>query len=340
MTVVASSPLLSRVGVVVIGRNEAPRLAAALASVPPQVAATVYVDSGSSDSSVAVARTAGVDVVELDRSVPFTASRGRNAGVRRLRELEPNLELVQFLDGDCTLLPDWLETGVSLLSEREEVVAVVGRLHEMHPERSIYNRLCEMEWAAHAPGTTMAFGGIVMMRIGRLLDAGGWNETIIAAEDNDLALRLRSHGGSVVLLSTSMARHDSAIMRFRQWWRRSVRCGHAFAEIENIYRRSAERYFRWEICRTWLWGVVLPIGSLALAFPSRGASLLLLASYPLQIIRLAVRRRRKGSPTGEALLWATACVLGRFAEAEGALRYYTNRWRKRQSTIIEHKGAG
>src|SRR5215831_12119972 len=100
MRVAASSSLLARVGVVVIGRNEAPRLAAALTSVPPQVAAAVYVDSGSSDSSVAVARSAGFDVVELDRSAPFTASRARNAGVRHLRELHPNLELVQFLDGD------------------------------------------------------------------------------------------------------------------------------------------------------------------------------------------------------------------------------------------------
>jgi hypothetical protein len=197
-----------------------------------------------------------------------------------------------------------------------------------------------MEWAAHGSGATLAFGGNVMMRVGRLLEAGGWNEKIIAAEEYDLALRLRSHGGSAVLLSTPMARHDAAMTRFRQWWRRSVRCGHAFAEIENIYRRKGERCFRWEIWRTCLWGVVLPVGFLALALPTRGASLLLLASYPLQIIRLAVRRRLKGSPTGQALLWATACVVARFAEAQGALKYYANRWRKRQSTIIEHKGAG
>ena len=38
-------------------------------------------------------------------------ARGRNAGFRRLLERMPELELVQFLDGDCELQPGWLEQG-------------------------------------------------------------------------------------------------------------------------------------------------------------------------------------------------------------------------------------
>ena len=53
-------------GIVVIGRNEGPRLASCLDSVRLLDRPVVYVDSGSVDGSVALARQLGVSVVELD----------------------------------------------------------------------------------------------------------------------------------------------------------------------------------------------------------------------------------------------------------------------------------
>ena len=58
----------------------------------------VYVDSGSTDGSVAWAKAQGVDVVELDLKLGFTAARARNAGFARLGELASQLEYVQFVD--------------------------------------------------------------------------------------------------------------------------------------------------------------------------------------------------------------------------------------------------
>src|SRR6476660_3526039 len=83
------------VAVVAIGRNEGERLQRCLESVRPQCETIVYVDSGSDDGSVDLARGLGVEVVELDMSIPFTAARARNEGLRRLRELRPSLEYVQ-----------------------------------------------------------------------------------------------------------------------------------------------------------------------------------------------------------------------------------------------------
>ncbi len=71
---------LPDVGVVVIGRNEGERLVRSLESVVGKAAAVVYVDSASSDQSVANARRIGADVVELDRSEPFTAARAECRG--------------------------------------------------------------------------------------------------------------------------------------------------------------------------------------------------------------------------------------------------------------------
>ena len=56
-----------------------------------------------------LARARGVDIVELDGSPPLTAARSRNAGFERLIHSDPHIEFVQFIDGDCTLAPGWLE---------------------------------------------------------------------------------------------------------------------------------------------------------------------------------------------------------------------------------------
>ena len=94
------------------GRRSAAMKASVCGSVScrcPETSAIVYVDSGSNDGSVELARELGADVIELDMRVPFTAARARNAGFRRLREISPDLEYVQFVDGDCELIAGWLE---------------------------------------------------------------------------------------------------------------------------------------------------------------------------------------------------------------------------------------
>src|SRR4030067_901406 len=89
------------VGIVAIGRNEGDRLRKCLMSVEGLAEKIVYVDSGSTDGSVGMARSLGVTVVELDLAIPFTAARARNEGFKRLRETAPGLDYVQFVDGDC-----------------------------------------------------------------------------------------------------------------------------------------------------------------------------------------------------------------------------------------------
>ena len=127
-----SDPIdFGRVGVVAIGRNEGERLQRCLRSIPKGVVRVVYVDSGSTDDSVGFAHGIGAEVVALDMSIPFTAARSRNAGFARLNQLHPQLELVQFVDGDCSLAEGWLATAIAALDARPEVVAVAGRRREL-----------------------------------------------------------------------------------------------------------------------------------------------------------------------------------------------------------------
>ncbi|WP_242729061.1 glycosyltransferase family A protein [Microcoleus vaginatus] len=100
---------MKQIGLVASGRNEGQRLRPCLVSATDKVARVVYVDSGSTDGSLELARSIGADTVELDLSILFTPARARYEGFARLLELAPAIEFVQFVDGDCELVDGWVQ---------------------------------------------------------------------------------------------------------------------------------------------------------------------------------------------------------------------------------------
>jgi GT2 family glycosyltransferase len=330
---------LSRVGVVAIGRNEGERLVRCLRSIDPAARPTVYVDSGSTDGSVELARGMGVDVVSLDLSTPFTAARARNAGFDRLLAMAPELEYAQFVDGDCEVDGDWIPTAVAELDRRPEVVVVCGRRRELRPDATIYNRLCDLEWDG-PPGETDACGGDAMMRVSALKAVGGYRPDLIAGEEPELCVRLRASGGKIVRLAAEMTRHDAAMTRFGQWWRRNVRAGHAFAEVSAIHAHSPFGIWRRETRSNWFWGVLVPIVAIAAAPVTFGISLVLLLGYAVLWWKVARGRRRRGDNPWTARLYARYCVLSKFAQAQGQARFWRNRLFGRTNRLIEYKGPG
>src|SRR3546814_5761219 len=89
-----------------------------------------YIDSASTDGSAELARSMGAVVVELDLALPFTAARARNAGLEAILGAWPDLEYVQFVDGDCELEPGWLAAAEAFLRSEPAVAAVCGRRRE------------------------------------------------------------------------------------------------------------------------------------------------------------------------------------------------------------------
>jgi GT2 family glycosyltransferase len=270
-------------GVVVIGRNEGSRLIACFACLPNVPVA--YVDSGSTDGSVAAARARQIEVVELDLSIPFTAARARNAGLDQLIRKHADLKYVQFVDGDCQLLPGWTTSALTFLESRPDVAAVCGRLRERYPDRSIYNWLCDQEWDRPA-GEVRSCAGNAMMRVLALTDVGGYREDVIAAEEDELCVRLRAADWHIWRLADAMALHDAAMLHFRQWWRRAFRAGYAFAQGADLHGSTPDRHFVWESRRAWIWGILLPLLCIiaGIAFHPLGWSAFLI--YPLQLLRL------------------------------------------------------
>jgi GT2 family glycosyltransferase len=331
---------VAELGLVVIGRNEGERLGPCLASALAGGQPVVYVDSGSSDGSAALARSLGpAAVVGLDPARPFSAARARNEGFDRLLALRPELELVQFVDGDCELVPGWLERGRSALAADPSLVAVAGQVRERHPERSIYNRLCALEWQK-PPGEIAACGGIFLVRAAAFRAVGGFRPEIIAAEDDELCLRLRGQGGRILQLDADMVWHDAAMTRFSQWWQRARRAGHAYAQGAQLHGQGPERHFVRDTRRILAWGLALPALALGLAWPTGGWSLLLLLAYAPQIVRITRHGRARGWSPGDARLYAVFAVLSKFPGLVGLLGFHWRRVRKQGMTIIEHKKAG
>jgi GT2 family glycosyltransferase len=315
-------------GSVVIGRNEGERLKRCLASLAAASTRTVYVDSGSSDGSVEHARSVGVDVVELDLSIPFTAARARNEGFARLLTLYPELTYVQFVDGDCEVVADWIPKAVNFLESHPGCAVVCGRRRERYPEQSIYNWICDREWDTPV-GEATSCGGDALMRCDALRAAGGYRADMIAGEEPELCLRLRHAGWSIWRIDAEMTLHDAAMHRFAQWWTRSVRSGHAYGEGAWLHGRSTDRHWVRENIRALIWSIGIPALALFMGLTKGPWALLILGVYPLQVVRMWFR---SGS-----LAQALLTVLSRFAETVGIWRFHVRRWRGGALSLIEYK---
>lgn len=221
-----------RLGSVVIGRNEGDRLVACLRS--QSISPLAYVDSGSTDDSLANARQAGAIVVELAIPPNFTAARARNAGLQALLERYPDLEFVQMTDGDCELRDGWVDTAFATLQANPDLALVFGRRRERFPERSVYNALCDDEWNLPV-GEAAGCGGDAMFRVSALQSVGGYNDAIIAGEDSELSMRLRKKGWRLERIDAEMTWHDADILHFSQFWNRTRRSGHGYAEMAHLH---------------------------------------------------------------------------------------------------------
>lgn len=325
-------------GIVVIGRNEGERLRTCLRSVLSRTCPVVYADSASADGSVALAREMGADVVQLDPARPLSAARGRNEGFARLLSRFPRIRHVQFVDGDCELIDGWLEAGAAAMEADASVSGVCGRVQERNPDANVYKRMCALEWKKE-PGEVASCGGNFMARAEAFQRAGGFRPDVIAGEEGELCFRLRQAGGRILHIDAGMVWHEIAMTRLSQWLRRAQRTGHAYAQVATLHGRSPERLCVRDCLRAGFWGLTLPVVSLALAWPTHGLSLLLLAAYPLQAARVYLVGRREGQLRIDALLFAVLSLVAKFPAALGMLQFYWRRRRRTPMTIIEHKGS-
>ena len=328
---------LHKVGLVAIGRNEGERLGSCLRSAIGKIALVVYVDSGSTDGSLELARSIGADTVELDLSTPFTAARARNEGFARLLQLVPDIEFVQFVDGDCEVVDGWLDRAWEELAAKPDLAVVCGRRRERFPNATAYNRLCDMEWDTPI-GEAKACGGDSMMRVAAFQQVGGFNPALIAGEEPELCVRLRQNGWKIERLDAEMTLHDAQMTGFDQWWKRSQRAGHAYAEGSWLHGNTPDRHWVKDTLSIWFWGFVLPVLALGTAWFTHGWSLWLLAGYPVLTYRIYRRmQQQRNFSAKDAALYAISCASGRFPQLQGQIQFHQRRLLGQRSNLIEYK---
>jgi len=325
------------IGVVAIGRNEGDRLKKCLRSAKEQVEHVVYVDSGSTDDSVEFAKSIGVEVVNLDTSVPFTAARARNEGVKQLISDCDSLEYVHVLDGDCEFRDGWMQIAFDYIHSDEKIAVVCGRRRERFPDETKYNRLCDLEWDTSI-GQARSCGGDALFLLKAFNEVNGYNPTVIAGEEPELCVRIRGLGYSVHRIDHEMTYHDAAMTRFGQYWQRAKRAGHAYAQGADMHGAPPERHNVKQARSALVWGFVMPLLAIGFAWWTFGASILFYGMLLiLQFWRIRKGELGRGRNTQDANLMALFVLVAKYPQANGVLLYWYRKILKKQATLIEYK---
>jgi glycosyltransferase involved in cell wall biosynthesis len=313
--------ILPKIGVVIIGINESAHIADCIkairdANYQQDLLDIVYVDGGSSDNTTDVAMGFnGVRVIQLNNPHP-TPGRGRNAGWHIL-----SAPIIQFLDADMIIDPDWLMHAHNIL--KDNVGAVTGMLRETYPDKNIYHILAEMEWAGKE-GPCNFFGGGVLIKRKALEDANGYDEYLIAGEDPDLSYRIREKGWFINRSGHTMSRHDINMSSFIKYLKRAFRGGYAYAEISFRYIKNREKIWLRETLRILirsLLPLIIMLAGFISGFVFSGLILaLLFAVKPaFSIFRF---KNQFSRPWKDTIIYTVNAIIIVFPQLFGVIRHY------------------
>ena len=325
------------IGAVVIGRNEGARLVACIGSLNSVCSTVVYVDSGSVDASVTEAKRLGAKVVQLDLSKPFTAARARNSGFQLLRESNKHVRYVQFVDGDCEVVKGWLTSAERFLDQNPDIALVCGNRIERYPAASIYNGMCSREWNTPS-GATDSSGGDFMIRAQVFQEIGGFADEQVAHEEPEFCGRLRKAGFRIWKIDIEMTLHDAAIHSLKQFYSRNRRAGFGITQALARSGMDIDPGGRAILQRAATWALIIPtvilIGLATLGWIAAPG----LVIYPAQVVRHAVGNKQcaEGSLHNRFAV-ATLAMVGKFAEAQGALEYLFKLLLRREMKAIYYR---
>lgn len=327
MTPQTKAASLPHVSVVVIGLNVEPFLNAALTAIrasnyPQDRLEIIYVDSGSHDRSLAIAKAHKcVTTITLEDAKP-NAAKGRHAGF-----LHATHDLIQFVDADTYLHPQWLRSAVNAMAP--DVGAVAGSLFERFPGKNWFHKMANLEWNLRMGDSgwstqvqdARTFGGNVLLRRHVYLQAGGYDLSLSAGEDPDLSTRVRHAGYRILRSNALMGSHDINLNSWRQFLRRTRRSGQAYMALTLKYLNHSERVMLKRVLRI-LAGVFLAPSILAVSAMLGnfwvGVPLALLVQFRL-LFQIPKYKRLFHSDTRTATLYAFYLILSVYPQAVGVL---------------------
>jgi len=198
---------LSPISIVVIGLNEEKNLHNTFSAINNMnylrdKIELIYVDSGSKDRSIEIAKQYA-DKVVIEKSTWPTAARGRNRGL-----IEAKNEIVHFIDGDIQIDKNYLKKAVAKIKE-PNIHAVYGYLEEK--SKNGINKILLSRWKYKKPGLSSAAGAGGTFKKCSLLKVNGYDERISRGEETELGERFRKAGFNIWMLDTKMGMHDYGV---------------------------------------------------------------------------------------------------------------------------------
>ena len=169
------------------------------------------------------------------------------------------------------------------------------------------------------------FGGDSMVRISAVSHAGGWSADTINAEDIDLSFRVRALGWKIVRLEVPMTLHDVGMVRFAEYWRRSVRAGYGYAEVGLRYWPGEGAPLVRRMLSAYLYAVALPVLAVVGVWTAWPLATLVAVLY-VRVLWAGFRwSRRPGVPERTRWAYTVLNVVCKFASSLGATQYFLDR---------------
>jgi glycosyltransferase involved in cell wall biosynthesis len=176
---------------------------------------TIVVDDGSTDGSVALARSRGVRVLEQENAGPGAA---RNAGVEAASG-----ELLAFLDQDDAWLPGKVRTQVDALLASPDAGYGYGRMEVVLEPGVEWPEWLDRSWLAEPP---MGYcPGTLMVRREAFERVGPFDTDYVSFSDGQWLVRARRAGLGCLLLDHVLLRyriHDANHSHDRELFRREL----------------------------------------------------------------------------------------------------------------------
>jgi len=326
------------VSVVIIGRNEGERLRRCIESVQCARWGDLlydiwYVDSQSTDASMAHARELGVNTLLLQDG-EMCAAKARNLGW-----MTAGGAFILFLDGDTQLHCDFVEESMKALEE-SSLCAVWGHRRESNPLQSVYTRVLDLDWIYPA-GITPYFGGDVLVRRSALEMVGGFDPTLNAGEEPEMCARLRCKGWKILHIDAPMTLHDLSVTTFKAYARRCYRSGIAYAEVNHRMQVLGDTLWHRETRRDYFHGLIYvsaPLLILIAALMHPFAGLTFCGLGTLVVLRSAWRSRAKASgKVGLALLYALHSHIQKIPAFFGQCAWRSAHSQARKLALVDYK---
>lgn len=182
------------VSVVVPAFNEEQYVARCLESLknvdyPENKYEIILVDNGSTDNTVNVAKKLGVKVLVKPL---VNVGAVRNYGVE-----ESTGSILAFVDADCTVPSRWLKSAIEILECKAGVGAVGGGC--LVPANSTWvEKTWVLESNEDVESSNSLPGASFIMNRDLFLSLNGFDEAIVAGEDDDLSNKIKSKGFELI----------------------------------------------------------------------------------------------------------------------------------------------